>query len=51
MKPFVAASIRTHFGREIFDGPNGPLVRGLGILAVFWLICLWLYKRKIFIKI
>ena len=30
MKPFVAASIRTHFGREIFDGPNGPLVRGLG---------------------
>ena len=51
MKPFVAASIRTHFGREIFDGPNGTLVRGLSVLAVFWLICLWLYNRKIFIKI
>jgi predicted acyltransferase len=51
MKPFVAASIRTHFGREIFDGPNGPFVKGLSILAVLWLICLWLYKRKIFIKI
>ena len=22
MKPFVAASLRTHFGREIFDGPE-----------------------------
>ena len=51
MKPFVAASIRTHLGREIFDGPSGPFVRGVAILAVLWLICFWLYKRKIFIKI
>jgi predicted acyltransferase len=51
MKPFVAASIRTHFGREVFDGPSGPVVKGLSILAVLWLICVWLYKRKIFIKI
>ena len=26
MKPFVAASLRTHFGPAIFGGPNGPLV-------------------------
>jgi predicted acyltransferase len=51
MKPFVAASIRTHAGPHIFDGPYGPLVKGVSILVVFWLICLWLYKRKIFIKI
>ncbi len=51
MKPFVAASLRTHAGRHIFDGPDGSLVKGLSILVVLWLICLWLYKRKIFIKI
>jgi predicted acyltransferase len=51
MKPFLAASIQTHFGREIFQGPNGALVRGLSTLAVLWLICLWLYKRRIFLKI
>jgi predicted acyltransferase len=51
MKPFVAASLRTHLGRHIFDGPDGSLVKGLSILVVLWLICLWLYKRRIFIKI
>jgi heparan-alpha-glucosaminide N-acetyltransferase len=51
MKPFVAASLRTHFGPAIFAGPYGPLVRGASILLVFWLICLWLYRQKIFIKI
>jgi heparan-alpha-glucosaminide N-acetyltransferase len=51
MKPFVAASIRTHSDRSVFTGPYGPLVKGLSVLAVLWLICVWLYKRKIFIKI
>jgi len=51
MKPFVAGSLRTHFGPAVFDGPCGPLVRGASILLVFWLICLWLYRQKIFIKI
>ena len=51
MKPFVGASLRTHFGHELFSGPYGPLIRGSCTLLVFWLICLWLYRQKIFIKI
>jgi heparan-alpha-glucosaminide N-acetyltransferase len=51
MKPFVVESLRTHYGRLVFTGPNGPLIKGLSVLAVLWLICLWLYRRKIFIKI
>jgi heparan-alpha-glucosaminide N-acetyltransferase len=51
MKPFVSTSLQTHFGPIIFVGPYGPFVKGLSVLAVFWLICLWLYKQKIFIKI
>jgi heparan-alpha-glucosaminide N-acetyltransferase len=51
MKPFVGASLRTHFGHELFSGPYGPLIRGSCTLLVFWLICLWLYRQKIVIKI
>jgi len=51
MKPFVAASIRTHFGQQVFDGPYGDLIRSSSTLLVFWLICLWLYRQKLFIKI
>jgi predicted acyltransferase len=51
MKPFVGASLRTHFGHELFSGPYGPLIRGSCTLPVFWLICLWLYRQKIVIKI
>jgi predicted acyltransferase len=51
MKPFVASSLRTHFGPDLFDGPYGSLVRGLSILLVFWLISFWLYRQKLFIKI
>ena len=45
------ASLRTHFGPDVFAGPYGPLIRAASILLVFWLICLWLYRQKIFIKI
>jgi heparan-alpha-glucosaminide N-acetyltransferase len=51
MKPFVASSLRTHFGTDLFAGPYGPLVRASSTLLVFWLICFWLYRTKIFIKI
>jgi heparan-alpha-glucosaminide N-acetyltransferase len=51
MKPFVAGSLRTHFGQGIFDGPYGHLARGSATLLVFWLICYWLYRQRIFVKI
>src|SRR5262249_10971477 len=51
MKPFVGTSLRTHFGQDLFAGPSGSLVRASSTLFVFWLICYWLYRRKIFIKI
>jgi heparan-alpha-glucosaminide N-acetyltransferase len=51
MKPFVASTIRTHFGPDVFAGPYGPLVRALSTLLVFWLACFWMYRQKIFVKI
>ena len=51
MRGFVITSIQTHYGARVFSGTSGPLFRGLSVVAVLWLICLWLYKRKIFFKI
>jgi heparan-alpha-glucosaminide N-acetyltransferase len=51
MKPFIASSLRTHLPEWTFDGPNASLVRGGLTLVILWLICLWLYRRRIFIKI
>lgn len=53
-KPFITRSIKTHLGQNIFMhwGPTwAPLAEGACILAVFWLIALWMYRRKLFIRI
>jgi heparan-alpha-glucosaminide N-acetyltransferase len=51
MKPFVATTLRTHLGPDIFTGTYGPLMRATSTLLVFWLICFWMYRQRIFIKI
>ncbi|HEY2156084.1 MAG TPA: hypothetical protein VGH33_10675, partial [Isosphaeraceae bacterium] len=35
----------------LFAGPYGPLYEQAAILFVLWLICLWLYRRRIFVRI
>jgi heparan-alpha-glucosaminide N-acetyltransferase len=51
MKPFIRNTLRTWFGRQIFDGFYGPLKESVAVLFVMWLICYWMYRRKIFLKI
>jgi predicted acyltransferase len=54
MEDFVAGNLLTHLGQNAFKilGPvYEPLVRGVMVLLVFWLILLWLYRRKIFLRI
>jgi predicted acyltransferase len=28
-----------------------PLVRGAAVLVVYWLILLWMYRRKLFLRV
>ena len=28
-----------------------PLVRGVAILAIMWLVCYWCYRQKVFIRV
>lgn len=51
---FVADSWRTHFGEGLFalcGAPYVPVLRGGLVLAVFWLVLLRLYQRRIFLRV
>jgi len=51
---FVLDTFRIHLGVHAFaflGQPYEPLLRGLAVLAVFWLVLWWMYRRKLFLKI
>jgi predicted acyltransferase len=51
---FIAESFRIHFGANIFrifGTAVEPLMMGLTVLATYWLILFWMYRRKIFLRI
>lgn len=51
---FIRQSLRIHFGANVFQifGPIwAPMVQTSTILIILWLICLWMYRRKIFLRI
>jgi predicted acyltransferase len=51
---FVASALVRHLGPApfaILGPPFEPVLRGIGVMVVFWLILLWMYRRKIFLRI
>jgi len=66
LKPFVKSSLNTHLGWPFapdtfltrpfpglaeFSALYGPIVQMSAVLLVFWLVCLWMYRRGLFLKI
>jgi predicted acyltransferase len=54
MEAFVQRSLQIHFGSApflVFGAPFEPVLRGIGVLLVFWSILYWMYRKSIFIKI
>ena len=54
MEDFVSGALVRHLGTApfaIFGAPFEPVLRGFAVLIVFWLALLWLYRRKIFLRI
>ena len=54
MESFVSEALTRHLGSEAFKvlgAPFEPVLRGAGVLLVFWVILLWMYRKKIFVRI
>lgn len=51
LKPWISKSLATHFGPNLFSGPFAATGEAAARLFVMWLICLWMYRQKIFVKI
>ena len=54
MEHFVSSAIVRHAGRgpfQVLGGPFEPVLRGMAVLVIFWLILFWMYRRKIFVRI
>ena len=51
---FIEDSFHIHFGPGVFrvfgDGLE-PLLTGLAVLACYWLILFWMFRRKLFLRI
>jgi predicted acyltransferase len=37
--------------RSAFDSIYGPIFESLAVLAICWLICLLLYRQRVFLRI
>jgi predicted acyltransferase len=54
LKGWTAGAYRTHFGPDVFRflGPlNEPFVQATLVGLVFWLVCLWLYRNRVYVRI
>lgn len=51
---FVRDTLKTHLGQkvfEVFDASYAPMLERTTVLLGFWLILLWMYRRKIFLRL
>lgn len=60
MRGWIAQTLKTHFGQHMFDvgvragqteSSLAPILQSAAVLFVLWLMCLWMYRRKIFVRI
>ena len=51
LKGWVAGAMTVYLGSEIFSGPYGATIRAAAVFVVFWLVCLYLFRSKIFFRV
>lgn len=57
LKPWTARQLQTHLGDDIFtfyggvDSAVAPTIQAVMVGLVFWLVCYYLYRNKMFIRI
>jgi predicted acyltransferase len=51
---FIIDSFRIHLGPCAFQFLGlglEPLVRGMAVLLVYWVVLFWMYRRKLFLRV
>ena len=51
---WINATLVTHLGEHyagFFGHAFEPLIQNLATMVILWLICFWMYRNKIFIRI
>lgn len=51
---FFKNNLKIHLGRDIWTNLGGayaPVLEGAVVLGIFWLMCYWLYRKKLFIRV
>jgi predicted acyltransferase len=51
---FFLDTFRIHLGAHFFailGAPYEPLLRGIAVLGAYWLILLWMYRKRVFLKV
>jgi predicted acyltransferase len=54
MGSFVRDNLKRHLGPDIFEvfgAPYAPILERVLVLLIFWLILLWMCRRKIFLRV
>ena len=53
LKPFTRGLFRTHLPDAFWDvwGPWRPFIEAVLIAAAFWIVLLWMYRKKLFLRI
>ena len=54
LEAFIKAALLRHLGPAPFlvlGAPFQPVLLGLGVLAVFWSVLYWMYRRRLFLRI
>jgi predicted acyltransferase len=48
---WIGTTLKIHLGPALFAGLYGPIVLRVAILFVLWLVCWWMYRRGLFLRI
>jgi predicted acyltransferase len=50
-KDWAGQHLTGPFGQDLAHGIYDPVVISLSVMLVFWIICFWLYRQKIFVRL
>jgi len=51
---FFSKAVTTHFGKapfHVLGDALAPMLHGAAVLLILWLILLWMYRRKLFLRV